>query len=142
LPSTGACGVATLPPPAGAECRTSDPVMPTFARMRELTQVSRLRPLIASIRSPADHVEHIVVGVGAAEAGRRRDEAQPAGDLLPVICRFGHHSRPPAPSPRPLRWTSRSRTVISRVRSAAAQPRRDRKHQGVMLHYRDDRENR
>gem|GEM_PF-5123694 len=27
----------------------------------------------------------------------------------------GHHIRSPAPSPRPLRWVSRSRTVISAV---------------------------
>ena len=53
LPSTGACGAATLPPAAAAEWRTLLPVIPTFARMRELTKSSQDWPLIASITSPA-----------------------------------------------------------------------------------------
>ena len=63
-----------------------------------------------------DHVEHVVVGIAAAEAGRRLDVAQPAHRLLARMRSLrGTNSRSPAPRPRPLRWTSRSRTVISRV---------------------------
>ncbi len=52
-PSTGACGVATLPPAAAAECRTLLPVIPTLARMRVATKSSQVWPLIVSISSPA-----------------------------------------------------------------------------------------
>ena len=38
LPSTGACGAATLPPEAAAECRTLLPVIPTLARIRDATK--------------------------------------------------------------------------------------------------------
>ncbi len=52
-PSMGACGLATLPPAAAAECRTLLPRMPTFARIRVATKSSHDWPLTASITSPA-----------------------------------------------------------------------------------------
>src|SRR5262245_55574078 len=42
LPSTRACVVATLPPAAADEWRTFDPVIPTFARIRDEMKSSQL----------------------------------------------------------------------------------------------------
>ena len=63
-----------------------------------------------------DDVKNVVVRVAAAEAGRGLDEAQ-ALDRLQRATEVprGMTSRSPAPRPSPLRCTSRSRTVISRV---------------------------
>ena len=60
-------------------------------------------------------IEHVVVCVRAAEARRQRNEAEPPGNLLAVVGRLGPPQQIPAPRPRPLRCTSRSRTVSSRV---------------------------
>ena len=102
--------------PTAAECSTFEPVMPTFFRMRAVTKSSQLCPLTALDQLAGDEVEHVVVGVGAAEAGGRLDEAQPVRDLRrgcrwTAATRAGRRRR----GPRPLRCTSRSRTVSSRV---------------------------
>ena len=86
-----ACGAATLPPAAAAEWRTLLPVIPTFARMRELTKSSHGLTADRFDHLAGDEIQHVVVGVGAAEAGRRRNEAQPPRDLLAVVGR----RRPP-----------------------------------------------
>ena len=85
LPSTGAWGAATFPPAVAAECLTLLLVMPD---LREDARRDEVLPRLAAERLDdlAGHeVQHVVVGVGAAEAGRRLDVAQPPGNLLPVV---------------------------------------------------------
>ena len=53
LPSIRACGDATFPPPAAAECLTLLFVMPAFARIRVETKSSHDWPLSVSMTSPA-----------------------------------------------------------------------------------------
>jgi hypothetical protein len=48
-----ACVAATLPPAMAAECRTFDPVMPTFERIRDEMKSSQDCPETVSMTSPA-----------------------------------------------------------------------------------------
>src|SRR6266576_5332648 len=60
------------------------------------------------------NVEHVVVGVGAAEARGGCGEPDAVRDLGPGVTRV-EPQEVPGPNPRPLRGVTRSRTVNWRV---------------------------
>ena len=75
----GACGVGDVRRrAAAAEWRTLLPVIPTFFRMRAADEVLPRLPADRLDHLAGDEVEHVVVGVGAAEARRERNDPSAA----------------------------------------------------------------